>query len=112
MSTKTPPKPPSKSSKKQEDEVLKMQETQLKTPEIAVEAVLIDADLAGYCPIRADVLIPKQAKRNLKRLALTLDVTEERLADGTLVQNRVSKAIAWLIERFSDEIEKSESGNS
>lgn len=88
------------------------QSQRLEEPKIAIDGELIDANLAGYCPIRVDVLIPKSARENLKRLALTLDVAESRLKDGTLVQNKVSKAVAWLIEKFSDEISKSEHGVS
>lgn len=75
-------------------------------PSLNVNGKLIDSH-GGYCPFRADVLIPSGSKPTIKRLAMTLDATGAKLSDGTLVKNSVPKAIAWLIEQFCNSCEES-----
>lgn len=75
--------------------------------DISVQGKLIDMEALGYCPYRADVIIPRSACSELKRLAMTLDANEATLSDGTLVKNSIPKTIAWMIERFAAQVRES-----
>ena len=65
---------------------------------------LIEFESMGYCPTRAEVEIPKDARNAIKRLAVTLDSRGAKLKNGTLVKNSIPKAIAWLVEKFSESV--------
>ena len=100
MSTKTAPKMPK--TTKQETQI-----QTLSTPEISVSGTLIDVEMMGYCPFRADVVVPRDARLAVKRLAMTLDATGATLADGTVVKNSIPKSIAWLLEQFASSVQNS-----
>lgn len=63
---------------------------------------VVDFEKLGYMSSRPEVVLSPEARRAVKRLALTLDQEEARLNDGTLVRGHASKTIAWLCERLAD----------
>lgn len=65
---------------------------------------LIELENPGYLPIRPEVSLTPRARLAVKRLALTLDVSGEKLGDGTLVKGSVQKTICWLCEKLADSI--------
>ena len=63
---------------------------------------LVEFENMGYLPSRPEVILTPKAREAVKRLALTLEMKEARLSDGTQVRNSTSKSIAWLCERLAD----------
>lgn len=80
---------------------------QAEAQSIAVDlglARLLEFENMGYTPAHAEVKLSQPARTAIKRLAVTLDQKEARLADGTLVKSSVPKSITWLCERLADAI--------
>ena len=66
---------------------------------------LVDFADLGSLSSRPEVVLSPSARKAVKRLSLTLDMTGAKLADGTLVRGHCSKTISWLCERLADAVE-------
>lgn len=59
----------------------------------------------GYVPSRPELDLTAKCRNAVKRLALTLEIEEATLSDGSPVRNSIPKTIVWLLEKFADAVE-------
>lgn len=66
---------------------------------------VVDLPNTGYIPSRPEITLGPRERKAIKRLAMTLDMSEATLKNGQLVKNSVQRTVAWLCERFADSLE-------